>query len=187
MKSLRHALYPLLAMALLSFSALAQAQYLVEVVVFSQPGASIVPGAPPEHDWDQRAVSLEDTTRTDVRYIDESRYSLDSQVEKLTAQGYQIKLHRAWTQPAEAGISVAVRDGSNLTEAAGESLYPVQGLVTLHDEPLTAAVSFWLNQAGGNMAEPVSERLHMTRRLRLNEVHYLDHKSMGMLIRISRP
>lgn len=186
MKPIRHLLYSLLTLTVLSFSSLSQAQYLVEVVVFSQPDAPLAAGIAPEPDWDRRAVSLTDTARSDVQSIDQSRYTLDTQAQRLSARGYQIRLHRAWSQPA-TGISVAVHSEHNLPSSSAVPLYPVQGLVTLKDDPLTAAVSFWLNHTSEDMAEPVSERLHMTRRLRINEVHYLDHKSMGMLIRISRP
>lgn len=187
MNPIRYALRLLAALTLLSCSAMAQAQYLVEVVVFSQPGAQIVPGASPEHDWDWQAISLDATTRSDVRNIDRTRYSLDSQVSKLEAKGYTIRLHRAWTQPAESGLRVALHEGDKLAAPNGDSLYPVQGVVSLDGDPLTANVTFWLNHAGESMAEPISERLHSTRRLRVNEVHYLDHKSMGLLVRISQP
>lgn len=187
MKPLSYLLIRSLALAVLAFSALAKADHIVEVVVFSQPGAPVVAGVPPDHDWDRNAVSLHDTARRDVRSIDKSRYTLDSQAEKLANNGYEIKLHQAWIQPADKGMTVAVHDDNNISIINNALLYSAQGLVTLKDEPLIAAVSFWLNMANTDQGELVSERLHMTRRLRLNEVHYLDHKSMGMLIRISRP
>ncbi|WP_193074151.1 CsiV family protein [Pseudomonas sp. FME51] len=187
MNPTRYAFRLLAALTLLSCSALAQAQYLVEVVVFSQPGAQIVPGASPEHDWDWQAVSLDATTRSDVRSIDRTRYSLDSQTSKLAAKGYTIRLHRAWTQPADSDLTVALHEGGNLAAPNGGSLYPVQGVISLDGDPLTAKVTFWLNHASEGMAEPISERLQSTRRLRANEIYYLDHKSMGLLIRISKP
>ncbi|SDS39023.1 Peptidoglycan-binding protein, CsiV [Halopseudomonas litoralis] len=177
----------LMTLTLLACSALAQAQYLVEVLVFSQPGAQIVPGASPEYSWDQQAVSLDDTTRSDVRSIDRTRYRLDSQASKLESKGYTIRLHRAWTQPTESGLTVALHQGNSLTGSNADPLYPVQGLISLDGEPLTAKVTFWLNHASEAMAEPISERLQSTRRLRVNEVHYLDHNSMGLLIHISQP
>lgn len=187
MKSLHYLPAQLMTLALLAFSTVTRAEHIVEVVVFSQPGAPVVAGAPPDHDWDRNAVSLQDTTRQDVRRIDKSRYTLDSQAEKLAANGYDIKLHQAWIQPADAGMTVAVHSDTNIPTINQGLTYPVQGLVTIKDEPLTAAVSFWLNKVNGDQGELISERLHMTRRLRLNEIHYLDHKSMGMLIQISRP
>lgn len=72
-----------------------------------------------------------------------------------------------------------------MTDAGGDLLYPVQGLVSLDTDPLSARVTLWLNHA--TAAEPVSERLQTTRRLRLDETHYLDHRSLGALIRISQP
>lgn len=187
MISMRHAPHLLAALIMLTCSTLAQAQYLVEVLVFSQPGAQIVPGASPEYDWDQQAVSLGETTRSDVRSIDRTRYRLDNQADKLNAKGYTIRLHRAWTQPAESGLTIALHEGSNMASPNENALYPVQGLISLDGEPLTAKVTFWLNHASEAMAEPISERLQSTRRLRVNEIHYLDHKSMGLLIHISQP
>lgn len=178
---------PLLAAALLGSSLLAQAeQYLVELVVFTQPSAQLVPAAAPGHDWAERAVMLDDTVRSDVRSIDPTRHQLGSDASKLQSSGYQIKLHRAWTQPADDHVSVALTQGENLAAVNEDALYPVQGLVNLTGEPLTARVTLWLNHATASMAEPVSERLQTTRRLRLDETHYLDHHSLGALIRVSR-
>lgn len=182
----RHLLQPLLAAVLLSSSLLAQAQeYLVELVVFSQPGAQLLPAALPGHDWADRATELDETVRGDVRSIDPGRHQLDGDARKLQNNGYQIRMHRAWTQPADGYLSVAVKDGENLAAINEDPLYPVQGLVTLDGDPLTARVTLWLNHATG--AAPVSERLQTTRRLRLDETHYLDHRSLGALIRVSRP
>lgn len=187
MKSItRNLLQPLLATALLTGSLLAEAQeYLVELLVFSQPGAQLTPAAGPGTDWDERATALDDTVRGDIRSIDPTRHRLDSDARKLESNGYEIRFHRAWTQPAHPHLSVAVREGQPMTDAGGDLLYPVQGLVSLDTDPLSARVTLWLNHA--TAAEPVSERLQTTRRLRLDETHYLDHRSLGALIRISQP
>lgn len=182
----RHLLQPLLAAALLSSSLLTHAEeYLVELVVFSQPGAQLMPAAAPGHDWADGANDLDETARGDVRSIDASRHQLDNEVRKLQNNGYQIKLHRAWTQPVDGYLSVAVKQGESLAAANEDALYPVQGLVSLDSDPLTAKVTLWLNHATG--AAPVSERLQTARRLRPGETHYLDHRSLGALIRVSRP
>ena len=78
----------LLSIALLStlagFSLVASAEeYLVEVVFFGQPSAPLVQGSNPELDWEVDAVDLENTARTDVRAIDQTRYRLSDQARKL--------------------------------------------------------------------------------------------------------
>src|SRR5690606_4306211 len=151
----RNLLQPLLATALLTGSLLAEAQeYLVELLVFSQPGAQLTPAAGPGMDWDERATALDDTVRGDIRSIDPTRHRLDSDARKLESNGYEIRFHRAWTQPADPHLSVAVREGQPMTDAGGDLLYPVQGLVSLDTDPLSARVTLWLNHA--TAAEPVS-------------------------------
>lgn len=169
------------ALLLAGSSLFAQAQetYIVEVVLFSQPGAQIVAGPTPDPEWDADAASLDSTTRSEIRPIDRSRYSLDEKAAQLTRQGYKVSMHKAWTQPAN-GSTVAVHEGE------GDWIYSAQGLVSLSQErPLETEVTFWINHATAG-AEPVSERLQQRRRLRLEETHYLDHQSMGMLIRVMR-
>lgn len=184
MNTLSIPLRSLLSMLLCCVTSLASAQeYIVEVVLFTQPSSRIVPGPAPELDWKAEAAELDSTTRSTVRPVDESRHRLASEARKLSSQGAKILYHRAWTQPA--GTPVAVTQGDDLT---GFDLYPVQGVVSLdRGNTLEANVAFWVNHAAASMdSEPVSERLKQTRRLRPEEVHYLDHQSLGMLIMVSR-
>ena len=75
---------------------------------------------------------------------------------------------------------------------ADNGIYPVQGLVRLSQENLTELqVAFWRNRPAAGLgiqssSSVVSELLHQTRALRPNEVHYLDHQSLGMLVTIRR-
>ena len=127
------------------------------------------------------------TARADVRSIDKTRYQLDSQVRKLEQSGYEIYLHQAWSQPLDNDLVVALHRGQ-----ADNGIYPVQGLVRLSQENLTELqVAFWRNRPAAGLgiqssSSVVSEQLHQTRALRPNEVHYLDHQSLGMLVTISR-
>ena len=161
--------------------------YLVEVVFFGQPSAPLVQGTPPDLDWAAEAVDLEGTARTDVRTIDQTRYRLSNQARKLEQSGYQIYLHQAWSQPLDNDLVVALHRGQ-----ADNGIYPVQGLVRLSQENLTELqVAFWRNRPAAGLgiqssSSVVSEQLHQTRALRPNEVHYLDHQSLGMLVTIRR-
>jgi hypothetical protein len=171
----------LIALAAWTSNALAQESYIVEVVFFSQPGGQIAAAHSPDPDWTANAIDLANTARADVRPIDPSRHRLEQQAAQLSRQGYRVHLHRAWTQPAGADLTVAVE------EPPVGGIVPVQGLVTLaQDRPLEVAVNFWRNHATGGDQRVVSEQLQQRRRLRLDETHYLDHQSLGMLVRVSR-
>ncbi|GGI94908.1 CsiV family protein [Halopseudomonas pertucinogena] len=186
MKTITRTLTKIMAALLLCTGLHAYAQdYLVELVVFGQPGAQLVPAALPGADWADRAVLLDEGFNDEVRALAPHRHQLEAEARKLESSGYQIKLHRAWQQPADSHLSVAVHQGQSLATADGQLLYPAQALVSLSDTPLTARVTLWLYHA--TAAEPVSERLQVTRSLRLDQTHYLDHRSLGALIRVTRP
>jgi hypothetical protein len=181
-KALTHILRAsLLALTGWTSLALGQETYIVEVVFFSQPAGQVTAAHPPEPDWMANAIDLASTARSDVRPIDSSRHRLDQQSAQLSRQGYRVHFHRAWTQPAGADLTVAVE------EPPVEGIVPVQGLVSLiQDRQLEVAVNFWRNQAAGGDQRVLSEQLQQRRRLRLDETHYLDHQSLGMLVRVSR-
>jgi hypothetical protein len=188
MKQLSNVLGLLLLTTLLAAAPIAQAEdYLVEVVFFGQPSSPLVQGTPPDLDWSADAVDLASTARADVRSIDKTRYQLDSEVRKLEQSGYEIYLHQAWSQPLDNDLVVALHRGQ-----ADNGIYPVQGLVRLSQENLTELqVAFWRNRPAAGLgiqssSSVVSEQLHQTRALRPNEVHYLDHQSLGMLVTIRR-
>ena len=181
MKQLSNALGLLLLTTLLAAAPIAQAEdYLVEVVFFGQPSSPLVQGTPPDLDWSADAVDLTSTARADVRSIDKTRYQLDSQVRKLEQSGYEIYLHQAWSQPLDNDLVVSLHRGQ-----ADNGIYPVQDNLT------ELQVAFWRNRPAAGLgiqtsSSVVSEQLHQTRALRPNEVHYLDHQSLGMLVTIRR-
>lgn len=184
MTSLR-SLQLLAILVLSSWIGLAQAQsqnnYRVEVVIFSQPSAQLTPGTAPSYGWADSATQLSETTRSDVRSLDSSRLELSSDASKLSSQGYKVVLHRAWTQPDDRSLAVAVHEGQEMG-----GVYPVQALVSVGEERLLAVdITAWINNQTQD-GDIVSERIKQIRRLRLNETHYLDHQSMGMLVRVSR-
>ncbi|MBA6418759.1 CsiV family protein [Pseudomonas sp. 5Ae-yellow] len=188
MKHLYKKLSLLVLATLVSTMTMAQSagEYLVEVVFFGQPSASLVMGTPPDLDWADNAVKLDETARSDVQSIDPTRFRLSQEARKLEQNGYQIYLHQAWTQPLDNDLDVALSKGE-----ADNGIYPIQGLVNLSkDNLMEIAVSFWHNRKASDLqmsgASIVSENLHQRRPLRLNETHYLDHQSLGMLVRVSR-
>lgn len=179
--------------AFVAFTALAntvQAQdagtYQVEAIVFAQPSAPISGNRAPDYNWADDAVMLEDTARSDVRKLDVTQFRMDREADKLAANGYRILMHQAWIQPADSNLQVAVHQGESLGEH-----YPVEAVLGLEraEESMALEVKAWRHTGArsqdGQAASILSEKLHQSRRLRLNDVHYLDHQSMGMLVRIT--
>ncbi|TVP90101.1 MAG: hypothetical protein EA348_06835 [Pseudomonadaceae bacterium] len=172
----------LVLLSLTAMPALAQTLYQVEVVLFSQSGSALY-SAPPDYRWADDAVWADRDNPADVRPVSDTLLRLNSQADRLRQNGNTILLHKAWVQPADGNLLVAAADGEPLDE-----VYPVQALVRLQrDRFIELDATFWrnhINRESRNLA--ASERLRDQRRLRLDEVHYLDHQSIGALVRVSR-
>lgn len=179
----------LLSLALLATAGHAQTAdtYQVEAIVFAQPSAPISGNRMPEMQWADGAVMLDDTARSDVRRLDDTQRRLDREADRLKAQGYPLLMHSVWVQPADPDLKVAVHAGESLGDH-----YPVEAIIGLQrgQESMQIEVKAWRHSSvgapGASTRQIVSEQLHQTRRLRLDEVHYLDHQSMGMLVRVTR-
>lgn len=172
----------LVLLSLTTMPALAQTLYQVEVVLFSQSGSALY-SATPDYRWADDAVWADRDNHADVRPVSDTLLRLNSQADRLRQNGSTILLHKAWVQPADSNLLVAAADGEPLDE-----VYPVQALVRLQrDRFIELDATFWrnhINRENRNLA--ASERLRDQRRLRLDEVHYLDHQSIGALVRVSR-
>ena len=177
MRALRTlALLPLILLSLLHAPAVfAAGLYQVEVIVFRQAGEPIPASQPAPDDWDQGAQPIDAGS--------ERTPSLGSQAAKLTpANGYQVLLHKAWSQHLDGNLSSVSLSGGS--QQFGH--FPVEG--TLHIKQgrfIDLEADLWVNQfdVGGLLSS--SERLKQGSRLKSGELTYLDHGSLGLLIRIS--
>lgn len=178
----------LLSLVLLAASGHAQTgdTYQVEAIVFAQPSAPVSGNRTPDMQWADDAVILDETARSDVRKLDDTQRRLGREADALRAQGYPILMHSTWVQPADSSLKVAVRGGEPLGDH-----HQVEAVVGLQRGPeaMQIEVKAWRHTgvgAPGDAGQIVSELIHQTRRLRPDEVHYLDHQSMGMLVRVTR-
>lgn len=177
MRALRTlALLPLILLSLLGTTpAFAAGLYQVEVIVFRQAGEPIPAGQPAPDDWNRGAAPI-DASR-------ERATALNNQASKLVpANGYRVLLHKAWSQSLDGnGSSVALSTG---TEQFGH--FPVEGSLTLKQGRfIDLEAELWINQfdEGGLLSS--SERLKQGGRLKSGELTFLDHGSLGLLIRVS--
>lgn len=181
MKTLIRSLFVLFSLT--AIPALAQPLYQVEVLLFSQSGSPLYSAPSPDYRWADNAVWADHENNADVRPVSDTLLRMTSEASRLQQNGNTILLHQAWVQPAESGLQVALASGEPLDE-----VFPVQALVSLQrDRFIELDATFWRNHINREERSlAASERLRDQRRMRLDEVHYLDHQSIGALVRVSR-
>jgi hypothetical protein len=158
-----------------SATAFAEAMFQVEVIVFRQTTQQFPAARTAPDDWAQGALPID---------ISQARATtLNNEASKLTpANGYTVLLHKAWTQNIGASPgSVALSTG---VEQFGH--YPVEGTLDLKQNRLIdLSANLWINQFDTNGSLSSSELIKHSVRLQSGELTYLDHGSLGLLVRIS--
>lgn len=164
-----------LLLALLSPLALAQGQYQVEVIFFRQAGEPIPASQPAPDDW---AVGSQTLPADSLRGT-----ALNAEAAKLVpANGYQVLLHQAWAQTlSTAPQKIALSAGS---QRFGH--YPIEGTLTLrHERSTELDADLWVNQFAEDGLLTGSERLKQSSRAQDGELTFIDHGSLGLLVRVS--
>ncbi|QLC74502.1 peptidoglycan binding protein CsiV [Pseudomonas sp. LPB0260] len=168
------ALLPLTLLMLLATPAVADGLFQVEVIVFRQAGEPVPASQPAPDDWAQGAPSID--------LGSERGTALNSEAAKLSAaNGYQVLLHKAWSQSLSGSPSrVALSSGG---EQFGH--FPVEGTLSLRlARFIDVEADLWVNQFDASGLLQGSERLKQDSRLKSGELTYLDHGSLGLLIRV---
>ncbi|MDH1261549.1 CsiV family protein [Pseudomonas sp. GD03944] len=177
MRALRTlALLPLLLLSLLGPGlAWADRLHQVEIIVFRQAGEPIPAAQPVPDDWAQGALPVDATQ--------ERATALNGEAAKLNpGNGYQVLLHKAWTQSLGSAPSTAAISTGN--EQFGH--FPVEGTLRLTQARFVdVEADLWVNQFDGSGLVTGSERIKQSSRLKTGELTYLDHGSLGLLIRVS--
>jgi len=166
-------LIPLL-LCLLAPSAFAERLYQVELLVFRQAGDPVVAPKIAPDDWAGSALPIAGNERPTA---------LDNEAAKLNpGNGYQLLLHKAWSQSIGSSPSrVAVSSGE-----AQFGHHPVEGTLSFTQERFAdLELELWINQFSADGLLDASEHLKIAQRLKDNSLTYLDHGSLGALIRIN--
>jgi hypothetical protein len=170
------ALLPLLLLSLMgSATALAESLYQVEVIVFRQAATPISAGQLPPDNWAQNALPVDGSNSRST--------ALNAEAGKLSpANGYQVLLHKAWSQSlGQSNSRVAISTGN---EQFGH--YPVEGTISLKTGRLIELESdIWVNQLDASGILNDSERIKQSSRLKSGELTFVDNGSLGLLIRVS--
>lgn len=162
----------LMALLLIAPASFAETFYQVELIIFRQGSPVNANQVTPEN-WVKTAVPLpEQSLRSSA---------LTDMATKLETQlGYKVLLHQAWKQAV--GSQAAVQFGTgNLTDGHK----PVEGTLTLSQgRGLELNLNAWVNRFDGNGFLASSEKLLQQRRILPDEMIYIDHPSLGALLRV---
>ena len=186
--------------ALVGFATPALAEtYRVDLIVFLDKSASQESGQPPAMPNLSRALALDDAAalaRAGITLIPDEQFGLQEQWQRLrNARRYQPLIRLAWTQPdppAERGAALRLKLGQsqvvNATDPgsfASAAISPVEGSVALLLNQylmIDADLLYTLPTASGHTSYPLRER----RRMRRDELHYLDSPKLGVIARVSK-
>ncbi|MEP9316418.1 CsiV family protein [Pseudomonas sp. LABIM340] len=164
----------LLSLALLSPAAFAE-PYQVELILFQQSGDAVFASRPAPDDWAKGAQPPgPDSSRPTA---------MDAQVAKLKQnEGFQVLMHKAWRQEIDANpVKVSLSEG---TQRDGH--FPVEGTVTLSQQRfVNTQTDFWINQFGQDGLLAASQHMVQEASLKNSVLTYLDHPSLGMLIKVT--
>ena len=167
-------LLPLL-LTLLAPSVFAAGNYQIELILFRQAGAPIPASQPVPDDWAGDAQPPASGS--------ERGTALNAEAAKLVAaNGYEVVLHQAWVQPVgPTPVNIALSSGQLQL-----GHYPAEGTLSLSFvDYLNVNADFWVNQFDADGLVTASERIKHSSRLKNGQLTYLDHGSLGLLIKVS--
>jgi hypothetical protein len=181
----------LLLLALLMPAIAAAESYQVDLIVFLQGGADGESPLPQQSVDTSHAIDPEqaDALRnTGIHMLQEGGFG--GLLHELQASGhrYDPVAHLSWIQdnPPDGRGPVLHVTGGNMIDTPAGSVHALDGTVSLHGGfYLHIDADLVWNQHltdGSN----VSWRLDENRRLRLNEIHYLDNAKLGVIARVTR-
>ena len=165
----------LVALLLIAPTAFAEALYQVELIVFRQADKAVHASQPAPEDWAGKAAAI-------PAERERSPALTDTAAKLEGSQGYRVLLHKAWQQ----GVGTSPTPLRFATGKESDGHFPVEGVLDLtQGRQLELNLQTWVNQFNGDGFLTSSERLQIQRRLIPGQLTYLDHPSLGALIRVS--
>ena len=198
----------LLLFSLSSFAVQA-AGYHVEVIIFAnlQPATDgeISQTAMNYPDY-SGAINLDDEADNPFRLLSSGLYKLGGVYNQLKASGkYRPFLHVAWQQPALYGDSSRsvhilktepgtagnpddplVRVEGTIRVRASQFLHADVDMIYFPQPVPESVIHPTATSPSPVTLQPGYSRLHESRRMKLNELHYFDHPLFGIIMHISR-
>lgn len=164
----------------------AEGDYTIEVLIFTQntygdgaqPYDAMDPGQAPPAIADARYPSPYDGAPfSQLEALPRERLVLGDDAARLRREGFQILWHGGWFQNVSTGRNPSVR--IDTADGRVDGVIKVDRGRYLHFKP-----DLLLSRDAAVEALPVRYRLQQSRRMRSEQLHYLDHPHFGMLVMI---
>lgn len=171
---MRYLVHLALLLTLCSTQALANDTQLIELIIFRQSSETIPASQVAPDSWANGATPV---TADMLRST-----HLGQLASKLTpANGYQVLLHKTWLQTSNGpSVQVAITEG-----AESFAHYPVEGTLAIELERTSQVqMDFWINQFNPDATLLSSERFKQSALVANDQVTFIDHGTLGALIRI---
>lgn len=171
---MRYLIHFVLLLSLGSAQAFANESQVIELIVFRQSNDSLQANRTAPDNWANGA------TRVTAEMWRSTQ--LDLLAKKLTPDnGYQVIMHKAWLQNNDGTTAqVAISDGH-----AHFQHHPIEGTLTFDLERTSSVqLDLWINQFNPDKTLRSSERFKQKTLVVNEQVTFVDHGSLGALIRI---
>lgn len=171
---MRHLVHSALLLSLCSTQVLASETQLVELIVFRQSSESLTASRVAPDSWANGAIPITAKMQRSTH--------LGHLTEKLTPNnGYQVLLHRAWLQDStNNSAQMAISEGQQHFDH-----YPIEGTLDFAlDRTSAVQLDLWINQFNANQTLRSSERFKQKALVPNGKVTFVDHGTLGALIRI---
>lgn len=183
-----------LTLAALTLPGLAQAsRYRVDVIVFiDHGGVGDEQSVPARALNSSRVIDPGDASRlaaSGINVLSPSSFGLQSEWQHLrNARRFKPVIKLSWVQnAASSGTPLRLSEGGAVTLADGSQISTVSGHIALYTGTfLHLDTDLAYTTGGANGAAPASYRLDEVRRVKFNEIHYLDSPRLGVLARVSK-
>jgi hypothetical protein len=182
-----------LLLALLLPTLAAAESYQVDLIVFLQGGAEGESPLPQQIVDTSHAIEpehVEALHAAGIRILPESSGGFADLLHSLELSGHRYEPieHLSWVQdnPPDGRGPTLHLTGGNVVDTPGGPVRALDGTVSLHGGfylHLDADLVWTQHQADGTVT---GWRLNENRRLRLNEIHYLDNARLGVITRVTR-
>ena len=168
-------------------------RYRVDAILFMESGGTgnEQPVPARSSSSDTPAIDINDTARlaaAGITMLPSSGFALQSQWQHLRHSGqFQPLMKLSWIQNSDSsGTALQIGEGTPITLSDGSQSHAVSGHIALYTGTFLHLDTDLAYTSLGPDGTPVSYRMDEVRRVKFNELHYIDSPRLGVLAQVTR-